>query len=632
MPQAFESRGKGVISAVTATGFEPFSFGTAAEVGSHSFTHALTVLLGTLSVPRHRSARIEPFSDILLHQVLATEMKKVPMALKRNNDGTFKRDGAGNHEIEPYRRRCPMYQFLSRNRSARPIDICPLSVTENVDCREEPQPSDNTYQPRLLSEGTPIPEVLISLRLMPDSIDDLDVNAWTRLMLSLPECVSEVAITGHEVKIDSLHRSYSTLVLLRIPLHTWSLLKKDKSMTFIGFTFGGNQAEQLNKRVAKQMMALSSATLDTPPVTETAKNATIIDPRKQTTRSIDSEKQKHSRQESHPPVMTEGAKSEMKNTSRRVLRSSTIKEDPKWAQGLQPRARIESRAINRHGPRSSFHTRNLHSKSNRLPRMVSTSSATRVVFFLFVVIELNPTFNPYADTYHDQWGNILPPDSPQYYGLEKVGAVFRYSDGSISLAEGYTWFRPSNGDQGYIMSNRQNDDGDWAKPTHYKTQAAFACSPLLPLLVVGTDPSVNSTFFRHGYSSAVCDKPTSTEGDGADKSWDLLHFCHPGESSRGISQASLGGSGRVYLAGKDADWMHALIPLPFHNTRQDITVPQATGLSGELPLVIALMAFWDHRHRKPGDVFSRNNGKWQQHRWTAHTPARGCKYSLSFRL
>src|SRR4051812_26188229 len=45
VPQAFDSLGKGVVSAITATGFEPGVIGTAAEVGSHSFTHALIQVL-----------------------------------------------------------------------------------------------------------------------------------------------------------------------------------------------------------------------------------------------------------------------------------------------------------------------------------------------------------------------------------------------------------------------------------------------------------------------------------------------------------------------------------------------------------------------------------------------------------
>lgn len=51
MPQAFDSRGKGVASVLAATGFEAGPQGTATEVGPDSFTHFLTQTLGMLSNP-----------------------------------------------------------------------------------------------------------------------------------------------------------------------------------------------------------------------------------------------------------------------------------------------------------------------------------------------------------------------------------------------------------------------------------------------------------------------------------------------------------------------------------------------------------------------------------------------------
>src|SRR6266699_6828508 len=83
VPQALDSKGKGVISAITATGFEPSIIGTAAEVGSHSFTHALIQVLGVLSMPRETSPQSAqaPATDVLLHSLLITELKKFSISL-----------------------------------------------------------------------------------------------------------------------------------------------------------------------------------------------------------------------------------------------------------------------------------------------------------------------------------------------------------------------------------------------------------------------------------------------------------------------------------------------------------------------------------------------------------------------
>lgn len=255
----------------------------------------------------------------------------------------------------------------------------------------------------------------------------------------------------------------------------------------------------------------------------------------------------------------------------------------------------------------------------------SSSYTPHRLSFLFVVNELRPIFDPYAENYSDQWGNILPPSSPLNYGEETVGAVYRYADGLVTPAEGYRWHRPDNGVQGYIAYDVQTEDGNSMRPTHYKTQTAFACSPLLPLLVVGTDPSATSTIFRSACPCGRFDRSTSAEDGEASMLWSLLHFYHPSAPLRGVSQASLGSTGTAFVAGRDASWIQALIPRPFHNSRQDTTMPQAVGLSGELPLVIALMAFWDHKNNGPGEVFGRNNGKWQQRMWNSYSTAHGCE-------
>ena len=223
----------------------------------------------------------------------------------------------------------------------------------------------------------------------------------------------------------------------------------------------------------------------------------------------------------------------------------------------------------------------------------------------------------------------MPSTNPETYGFETAGDVFRYSNGSVSQAQGYYWSRPQRGTMGYIT--RFGTDGNpngW--PTPYKTQSVFACSPLLPLVVVGVDPSVDQTYVRRWCGCDPPLLPTNDEDDGTANTWFTLHFSHPqGDGPRGVSQARLRGQGRSYVVGEPASWIPSLVPEQYRNTRGDESIRPSVGLSGELPLVIALMAFSDRksRNRLPGDVFKMDGGRWQHRRWTGHGPARGCKAS-----
>lgn len=117
MPHAFDTSGKGIVTALTATGFEPGAYGTAAEVGSDSFTHALIQVLGQLSIPTDTSGTPKSFTDSYLHCLLFTELSKWQPSLQKRKDGSYVRTMHGHHVVEPCRRRTPIYQLISRNKS-----------------------------------------------------------------------------------------------------------------------------------------------------------------------------------------------------------------------------------------------------------------------------------------------------------------------------------------------------------------------------------------------------------------------------------------------------------------------------------------------------------------------------------
>ena len=173
VPQAFDSRGKRVVSAITSTGFEPGAIRVAAQVGMHSFTHLLSQVLETLSIPLDTSRNCVSLSDVYLHSLLVTELRKW-------KDGLFKRDRHGNPLLAHFRRRTPIHQFLSRNKHARPISLCPLEHDTDARLRASyvaDSGLDTDESPDQEPRTKPwVPEVLIGVRLKPDTFEDADVN------------------------------------------------------------------------------------------------------------------------------------------------------------------------------------------------------------------------------------------------------------------------------------------------------------------------------------------------------------------------------------------------------------------------------------------------------------------------
>lgn len=177
VPRAFDCKGRGVVSALTATGFEPEIMSAAPEVGQHSFTHSLIEELGHLSQSVRRSEHSEPFSDVSLHSALMERLRTCSPALQRRRDGSFRRDEDGCHVIEPYRRRTPIYQFLSRNKPSRPLPLYPLEPSVRGSPAVHGSASTDG-SPGAAQSKINAPHVLVNVRLAQDSIESSDIDAW----------------------------------------------------------------------------------------------------------------------------------------------------------------------------------------------------------------------------------------------------------------------------------------------------------------------------------------------------------------------------------------------------------------------------------------------------------------------
>ncbi|KAK4210639.1 NACHT domain-containing protein [Rhypophila decipiens] len=269
LPQHFDSTGKGVAAVITATGFEHGLAGIAPGVGSHSFTNALVEVLGRISISSDPGAghRQEPMCDTRLHALMVEERRASKPSLEKHPNGEFKRDAEGGLKMEPYQRRTPHRYWLSRNKKNRPIRLLPLMPlrgNEKGQCRQSSSEGDsNTKDSHPHCKplyDTVAPEVLISVRLTPDALTSHDAEAWADWAVTVPSSASNVTFKANVVRIERLYRSYSSLVILKMPLETWSLLPKQRGMTFIGYVKGDNQAAEFNSIVDETISRKTSTT------------------------------------------------------------------------------------------------------------------------------------------------------------------------------------------------------------------------------------------------------------------------------------------------------------------------------------------------------------------------------------
>lgn len=249
--------------------------------------------------------------------------------------------------------------------------------------------------------------------------------------------------------------------------------------------------------------------------------------------------------------------------------------------------------------------RSKHSGSSR-GRGNSGSQAAPQVSFLFVVNKLI-IGEPELDDYH----HYIPPRSPAGYSGEISSKVMRYSDGDISEAWGYHWYRDGRSPTdeafppGQLLRLDQEGNfipdpatGYYVCANEYTTFAVAACNPLLPIMVVDHDPLVSR------------------------KSWDLLRIFHP-RNYRGLSQVVTldspmgeGGAPVRYVAGKSPSWVPGLLPRTYRSPH--LHPPDSMGLGGELPIILGLMALTpeqNHDDNEPtNQLFLGRNG-WRRNEW-----------------
>ncbi|KAI1404958.1 hypothetical protein F4819DRAFT_446070 [Hypoxylon fuscum] len=227
--------------------------------------------------------------------------------------------------------------------------------------------------------------------------------------------------------------------------------------------------------------------------------------------------------------------------------------------------------------------------------------------FLFVVNEIQLAED--YSTNQDEFGNVVPHGIKSAYGPEKVGTVYRFHNGNISLATGFVWKRPGMGHEGRINKEIVHDNRqlcivpslrfltntETIQPTfipcfHYKTTSVFSRGPTLSPLSVELDVTTRDLETSHLPKTKL--QSLSFRSDDCQ-----------------VSRIARGGKNKRAV-GKDASWIGTLVPSMYENLDED--AQHSKGLGGDLGVIIGLMALAE----PPGHIDDAFLHHWDDYRWT----------------
>lgn len=228
----------GVTEVIAACGYESI----AAEADEHSFTKAL---IHTLVV----ASKSLPFSVGEFHSRILSRLKCWTPNLARDVDRNYleNRDGHLLYEKQP--RKSPIYSILSETKPRRSIVLGRLPVPSSGFLRyESSSPSYSSGNPTTSTpsvssgdhlskkrkatcdEGSKYAQVLVSIRV---DHANLSRDEWVNWIREMPS-------DGKDVHVEGRWDSFSTLVLLRMPVAIWNLLPDSPAYDFVGFVTSEN--------------------------------------------------------------------------------------------------------------------------------------------------------------------------------------------------------------------------------------------------------------------------------------------------------------------------------------------------------------------------------------------------------
>ena len=237
----------GVKEVLAACGFESIAPG----VDKHSFTKALIETLALAS-------RKLTFSIPELHSRVLSRIMGWTPGLMKDEDGKFVKitegPGRGRLALEREPRTTPIYSMLATTKSRRSIILSPLlpanpqsgtSKNENANSNSSSAASTDPTglnmplkkRKRHNRQQAKYPQILVSIRLENDTLDQ---QAWLDYFRLMPP-------EAKDIKIEGVYQSFSTLVLLRLPIVVWDLLPDNAAYTFVGFVTSENTVSTISQ-------------------------------------------------------------------------------------------------------------------------------------------------------------------------------------------------------------------------------------------------------------------------------------------------------------------------------------------------------------------------------------------------
>ncbi|GAB1314653.1 hypothetical protein MFIFM68171_04863 [Madurella fahalii] len=242
-PNRPSGAGRNVIEVISAVGF---GAAVAAEPGTDSFTHHLDEALALA-----KSRGPLKVVDLYMH-IINRLFPEAPSRLRSGSSFVVDRNGAPVEQKS--RRQCPVHYWLSGR--PKSITLAPLRKKHAGESDEfeavvklshKSPVSTSVDTPQDLAETGVVqfaraefPQVLISFRVTKDLFD---VETWVKWLLEAPPEARDL------IKIQGFYGSFSSLLLVKMPVQIWSLLPESSAVSFIGFTTTENLGPDLQKQV-----------------------------------------------------------------------------------------------------------------------------------------------------------------------------------------------------------------------------------------------------------------------------------------------------------------------------------------------------------------------------------------------
>jgi hypothetical protein len=196
-----------------------------------------------------------PINAVDLHMdIIRRLLPQAPRRLRR--DHSFVVDQSGPVE-EKSPRRCPLHYWLSGQ--PKTITLAPLEPSSSI---AQAQGASSDEPSKVLRNASPegaietpgdlagtgivqiqqarFPQVLVCFRV---TRDDFDPATWVKWLLEAPAEARDL------VKIDGFYGSFSSLLLVRMPIQVWDALPGSPAVSFVGFVTTSNEGPRLQEEV-----------------------------------------------------------------------------------------------------------------------------------------------------------------------------------------------------------------------------------------------------------------------------------------------------------------------------------------------------------------------------------------------